>query len=47
MASVQWWIRLSLYLDRIERVAATLQVPYLLWVLFATLLSNQFRALNA
>ena len=32
---------------RIERVAATLLVPYLLWTLFATLLNYQFWALNA
>ena len=32
---------------RIERVAATLLVPYLLWALFATVLNYQFWALNA
>lgn len=32
---------------RVERVAATLLVPYLLWALFATLLNYQFWALNA
>ena len=32
---------------RIERVAATLLVPYLLWTLFATLLNFQFWALNS
>lgn len=32
---------------RVERLAATLLVPYLLWALFATLLNYQFWALNA
>lgn len=32
---------------RVERVAATLLVPYLAWALFATLLNYQFWALNA
>jgi len=32
---------------RIERLAATLLVPYLLWILFATVLNYQFWALNA
>lgn len=32
---------------RVERLAATLLVPYLAWALFATLLNYQFWALNA
>lgn len=32
---------------RVERLAASLLVPYLLWILFATVLNYQFWALNA